>query len=286
LGIADLIASFASQAHASSEKVYYHNDALGSPVAATDSSGKVLWKEEYEPYGGRILNVDNGQNDLWFTGKPDEADFGWAYFGARWYDPKIGQFIAPDPKRFEEANISTFNRYAYASDNPLKFVDPDGKKVQLVQEPSPYDNKIYPLTATDRVLFVMAIGYIENSPTGINVLDMVKKLDVNITKSLLPPTSFGDTPDNLVKEPRIFGLVNGEAHVGIDFDKIEGANLSLSEKAKILAHTIVHELKHAVADITHNGKIHDDLDKHGEADPDVIQFDNEIHPPEMTPIDH
>ncbi|MDS4028569.1 MAG: RHS domain-containing protein [Candidatus Contendobacter sp.] len=34
----------------------FHNDPSGSPVAATDQNGRLLWKETYRPYGERLLN--------------------------------------------------------------------------------------------------------------------------------------------------------------------------------------------------------------------------------------
>jgi uncharacterized protein RhaS with RHS repeats len=40
----------ASQAVVAAEKItYYHFDATGSPVAATDEQGRVIWRERYEP---------------------------------------------------------------------------------------------------------------------------------------------------------------------------------------------------------------------------------------------
>ena len=30
---------------------YYHNDALGSPIIATDQEGRVVWRKSYAPYG-------------------------------------------------------------------------------------------------------------------------------------------------------------------------------------------------------------------------------------------
>jgi uncharacterized protein RhaS with RHS repeats len=46
---------------------------------------------------------------------------------ARYYNPTLGRFISPDPVHFVEGNIHSFNRYAYANNNPMKFVDPDGR---------------------------------------------------------------------------------------------------------------------------------------------------------------
>ena len=111
---------------------YFHNDALGSPVAATDESGNVLWREAYKPYGSRIRKEDNGTNDTWYTGKQEDKDTGLSYFGARWYDPVIGRFMGIDPVGFKEGNIHSFNRYAYANNNPYKFVDPDGNTAKLI----------------------------------------------------------------------------------------------------------------------------------------------------------
>ncbi len=115
------------QALAAEEIVYYHVNALGSPVAATDQSGQVMWREAYSPFGERIKYEDNGQNKLWFTGKPHDETTGLTYFGARWYDPVVGRFMAVDPVSFRENSIYSFNRYAYANNNPYKYVDPDGE---------------------------------------------------------------------------------------------------------------------------------------------------------------
>jgi len=114
-------------AHAFNETTYYHHDGLGSPVAATDAGGNLLWREDYRPYGERVRNATNANNNLWYTGKPEEPALGLQYFGARWYDPSIGRFTGVDPLKFREENIHSFNRYTYANNNPYAFIDPDGK---------------------------------------------------------------------------------------------------------------------------------------------------------------
>ncbi len=111
---------------------YYHNDALGSPIAATDEQGKVIWREEYTPYGERLLREAQDREQVGYTGKPEEVELGLTYFGARWYDPHLGRFLSPDPVPFQETNPHSFNRYAYGNANPYKFVDPDGNAPVLV----------------------------------------------------------------------------------------------------------------------------------------------------------
>src|SRR5205814_8214755 len=104
---------------------YYHWDALGSPVAASDEQGNLKWREEYKPYGERIINAFQAQsNTRWFTGHPHDDATGLTYMGARWYDPGIGRFMGVDPKAFNETDVYSFNRYVYANDNPYKYVDP------------------------------------------------------------------------------------------------------------------------------------------------------------------
>ena len=129
------------------EVIYYHHDALGSPVAATDINGDLLWRETYSPYGSRLL-LDSREMDCsagtcvpveslwdekqWFTGKLEETGVGIQYFGARWYEPELGRFLSADPVQFRDDNIFSFNRYAYANNNPYRFVDPDGREVVQV----------------------------------------------------------------------------------------------------------------------------------------------------------
>ncbi len=104
---------------------YYHNDALGSPIIATDQEGRVVWRKSYEPYGQPI--GPTAPDEPGYTGKFEEPDLGIQYFGARWYDPRIGRFLGIDPAGFDPQNPQSFNRYAYANNNPYGFVDPDGR---------------------------------------------------------------------------------------------------------------------------------------------------------------
>ncbi len=46
---------------------------------------------------------------------------------ARYYDPVIGRFYSNDPVGFT-GEVDTFNRYAYAANNPYKYVDPNGEE--------------------------------------------------------------------------------------------------------------------------------------------------------------
>lgn len=129
------------------ETIYYHNDALGSPIIATDQGGSPLWREAYSPYGSRLLyesrekSCDAGScvpiesiwdEKHWYTGKLEETRTGIQYFGARWYEPELGRFLSVDPLQFRDDNAFSFNRYAYANGNPYRYIDPDGREVVQV----------------------------------------------------------------------------------------------------------------------------------------------------------
>jgi RHS repeat-associated protein len=127
--IRSMILLFAFASPAMADRVtYYHNDFVGSPVAATDETGKIVWREDFLPYGSRRIDDPNSEaNQIWFASRHQDATSGLVYMGARYYDPVIGRFLAPDPVRYSVRNIHSFNRYAYANNNPLRYVDPDGR---------------------------------------------------------------------------------------------------------------------------------------------------------------
>lgn len=112
------------------EKVttYHYADLYGSPVAATDSSGTLIWTERYTAYGKRFSNqsLPDGDN-ISFTGYAEDSDAGLSYAGARWYNPDLGRFTGMDPAGVSPTDTRLFNRYAYANNNPYKYVDPDGR---------------------------------------------------------------------------------------------------------------------------------------------------------------
>jgi RHS repeat-associated protein len=106
---------------------YFHNDVAGSPMMATDINGLLAWKETYRPYGDRLVQSAGSRgNELWFSGKPFDEETGLSYVGARYYDPTLGRFMGVDPMQATQSDLHSFNRYAYASNNPLRYVDPTG----------------------------------------------------------------------------------------------------------------------------------------------------------------
>ncbi|HEL3814199.1 TPA: RHS domain-containing protein [Stenotrophomonas maltophilia] len=103
---------------------YIHTDALGSPVAITDANGQVIERTVYEPYGAVVNRpLADGPG---YTGHVTDSETGLSYMQQRYYDFETSTFLGADPVAADSDGTS-FNRYRYASANPYKFKDPDGR---------------------------------------------------------------------------------------------------------------------------------------------------------------
>ena len=109
-----------------------HADHLGSPVAATDAGGNVLWREQYTAFGEKRLDPALNFDNEGFTGHIDDAATGLTYMQARYYDPVIGRFLSNDPVAFAPDRPQYFNRYSYALNDPVNKIDPDGEFAQAI----------------------------------------------------------------------------------------------------------------------------------------------------------
>ena len=109
---------------------FVHTDVLGSPVAETNSDGQLVRLSHYKPFGEEL---EQKKDDIAYPGHKYDAALGLIYMQARYYDPVIGRFYSNDPvgtlEHLKTPNgIHGFNRYAYANNNPYKYIDPDGKQ--------------------------------------------------------------------------------------------------------------------------------------------------------------
>jgi RHS repeat-associated protein len=99
---------------------YLHGDHLGSTSV---TSGAQPSSQTYYPYGG--VRSGTLPTDYTFTGQKADSD-GLMYYNARYYDSAIGRFTQPDTIVPNPYNPQDLNRYSYARNNPLKFIDPSG----------------------------------------------------------------------------------------------------------------------------------------------------------------
>ncbi len=70
--------------------------------------------------------VNGMPTDFGFAGQRYDSSTGLIYMGARYYDPALGRFISPDTIVQQRNDPQSYNRYAYARDNPLRYTDESG----------------------------------------------------------------------------------------------------------------------------------------------------------------
>lgn len=105
---------------------FMQHDAVGSVISGTWAGGGLLYKETYRPYGERMTGSGSSLTKRAFAGQTqDTATL--VYMGGRYYHPEIGRFYSIDPKEADPSDLHSLNRYAYANNNPHRYVDPDGR---------------------------------------------------------------------------------------------------------------------------------------------------------------
>ncbi|HET7459764.1 MAG TPA: RHS repeat-associated core domain-containing protein, partial [Longimicrobium sp.] len=97
-------------------------DHLGSVRGMVDpAAGTATAARDYLVFGGAMRSRGDVPGGRLFTGQPLDAETGLYDYGARFYDPALGRFLATDPAG-EGAGP-----YTYAGNDPVAFTDPDGE---------------------------------------------------------------------------------------------------------------------------------------------------------------
>ena len=105
---------------------YYHPDHLGSSSYITNLDGEVSQHIEYVPFGEVFIEE---RNNTWntpylFNAKELDEETGMYYYGARYYEPRLSLWMTVDPM---EENLPSSSTYSYAANNPIRFIDMEGK---------------------------------------------------------------------------------------------------------------------------------------------------------------
>jgi RHS repeat-associated protein len=107
----------------------YHYDHRGSTVAFSGNAGAVTGRVIYGPFG-EIAGTAGDADSLFLFGGlfgvlTDPQ--GLNYMRFRWYSPQIKRFINQDAHFGDVTVPGTLNRFAYAGNNPISRVDPQGE---------------------------------------------------------------------------------------------------------------------------------------------------------------
>ncbi|MBP3365456.1 MAG: RHS repeat-associated core domain-containing protein [Treponema sp.] len=141
------------------KQYYYHSDHLGSASLISDYKGDEYQRIEYTPYGETWVEKTSNTGleflPYKFTAKELDKETGLYYYGARYLDPRYSRWISTDPalgeyipkaptdeeaKRHNQNlpgmggvfNTANASLYHYAGNNPVKYIDPDGREAGYV----------------------------------------------------------------------------------------------------------------------------------------------------------
>jgi RHS repeat-associated protein len=124
---------------------FLHDDLLGTPQLATDSSQNIAWQARYEPFGGTSSVSGAITQNLRLPGQYYDVETGFNHNGFRDYLPDLGRYAEPDPLAMQgtsmfydpttghpvNGNLISFDSgrqdfYAYTGDDPIDNMDPSG----------------------------------------------------------------------------------------------------------------------------------------------------------------
>ena len=109
------------------ETFFYHSDHLGSTSYITDDKANITQYDAYLPYGELLVDEHSSREELpyKFNGKQFDEETGLYYYGARYMNPMASIWYGVDPLAEKYPNV---NGYCYTMDNPIKYLDPNGKQ--------------------------------------------------------------------------------------------------------------------------------------------------------------
>ena len=136
---------------------YFNANHLGSGSLITDDVGATYQTLAYAPHGELLVNEINGTYDepYKFTGYERDQESGLDYAHARYREPNKTIFYSTDPMWFKYPHITP---YAYCANNPVAYIDPDGKLVSIIFDREKRQLRIIDLDHYNPLLFTVAVS--------------------------------------------------------------------------------------------------------------------------------
>ena len=175
-------------------------DHLGISSYITNLDGEVSQHIEYVPFGEVFIEE---RNNTWntpylFNAKEFDEETGMYYYGARYYEPRLSLWMSVDPLEEKYYNSSS---YAYCNNNPIRFIDPDGRKLLFASG----------TTEAFKQKFRAAIMYLhEHNADGIIAQIDKSSTIIYITERVGEPSAFSETKKTIYWDPNMGVLTSSD----------------------------------------------------------------------------
>jgi RHS repeat-associated protein len=118
----------AAEVGTSEGTLHFHGDHLGTPRLITGNGGAKVSLHDYYPFGEEVPPEAQDGERKKYTGHERDGE-GIDYMHARYYRNTAGRFQSVDPSRgsVSPERPQSWNRYAYALNDPVSNADPDGR---------------------------------------------------------------------------------------------------------------------------------------------------------------
>ena len=113
---------------------YYLKDHQGNNRVVIDQAGTVEQVNHYYPFGGLFgEGLQTSNQPYRYNGKELDRQLSLDLYdyGARHYDAALGRWLTVDPMAEKYYSISS---YVYCGNNPVRFIDPDGREWKYVTD--------------------------------------------------------------------------------------------------------------------------------------------------------
>ena len=133
-----------------------------------------------------------------FNAKEFDEETGMYYYGARYYEPRLSLWMSVDPLQEKYPKIST---YCYAANNPIKFIDSDGRKLLFASG----------TTEAFKQKFRAAIMYLhEHNADGIIAQIDKSSTIIYITERVGEASAFSKTKKTIYWDPNMGVLTSSD----------------------------------------------------------------------------
>jgi len=280
---------------------FAHTDHLGSTRLMTGyPTPSIVECDDYYPYG-ELISCGASVTTHKFTGKERDTESNLDNFGARYDSSAMGRFMSPDPLQISKQKLidpQQWNMYSYTRNNPLRFIDPTGKAIELAGNDEERKKQLQALQKAagkggsylydnvDKKTGKHYVGIYKNGPDGkgpsFNSINAVtNKLGGIIQDSRVATIQFVDP--GTTKAGQEVGSANNRMSPAVTFAGSNAARVFITrgdlgtfpgtlaadgrQEAIGLDEVLIHELGHVDSNWFHNG-----TDSNG----DAVRIENQV----------